>query len=78
MKPYSVGATKKFMPEWVWDLDSKQANVLIDGMILGDGHKMKGTITRRYDTSSVKLANDFQRLCLHAGLSANLYTKYGR
>ena len=30
----------------------------------------------RYDTSSEILANDFQRLCLHAGYSANKYLKY--
>jgi DNA-directed RNA polymerase II subunit RPB2 len=32
--------------------------------------------TRRYDTSSIKLANDFQQLCIHAGWSANIYLKY--
>jgi hypothetical protein len=32
--------------------------------------------TRRYDTSSIQLADDFQRLCLHAGFSANKCLKY--
>jgi replicative DNA helicase Mcm len=32
--------------------------------------------TRRYDTSSKKLADDFQRLCLHAGYSTNITIKY--
>jgi hypothetical protein len=32
--------------------------------------------TRRYDTSSIQLADDFQRLCLHAGWSANKVLKY--
>nr|URM62346.1 DNA directed RNA polymerase subunit 2 [Mimivirus sp.] len=43
-------------------------------MMLGDGHWMKNG-TMRYDTSSLKLANDFQRLCLHAGWSTNMTIK---
>ena len=44
-------------------------------MVLGDGHTMKNG-TRRYDTSSTELANDFQRLCFHAGWSCNITIKY--
>ena len=75
MRPLSVGATNKTLPEWVWDLTTVQARWLIHGMMLGDGHWMDNG-TRRYDTSSKKLANDFQRLCLHAGWSANMHLKY--
>ncbi|NDB87242.1 MAG: hypothetical protein EB127_31855, partial [Alphaproteobacteria bacterium] len=32
--------------------------------------------TERYDTSSTQLADDFQRLCLHAGWSCNKIVKY--
>lgn len=74
--PFSVGAVNKYLPTWVWSLNMKQCRILIDGMTLGDGHKMKGTTTRRYDTSSKKLADDFQRLCLHAGYSCNIAIKY--
>ena len=45
-------------------------------MMLGDGHTMANG-TRRYDTSSKQLADDFQRLCLHAGWSTNISVKYG-
>jgi RNA polymerase Rpb2, domain 6/RNA polymerase Rpb2, domain 7 len=48
---------------------------LIHAMMLGDGHTMKNG-TRRYDTSSPQLADDFQRLCLHAGWSCNICIKY--
>lgn len=75
LNPLSVGAINKYLPEWVWELDGQYPRDLIHGMLLGDGHPMKGTTTKRYDTSSIKLANDFQRLCLHAGWSANLYHK---
>lgn len=73
--PLSVGSVNKFLPEWVWSLNIMECRMLISGMMLGDGHTMENG-TRRYDTSSVKLANDFQRLCLHAGWSCNRITKY--
>ena len=72
---YAVGAINKSLPDWVWKLSMANCEILMNSMILGDGHYMKNG-TLRYDTSSVKLANDFQRLCLHAGYSANLYLKY--
>ncbi len=72
---YSVGAINKQLPEWVWLLEREQCKSLINGMLLGDGHTMKNG-TERYDTSSIKLANDFQRLCLHAGYSCNIIIKY--
>ncbi|RYE20667.1 MAG: hypothetical protein EOP45_10670, partial [Sphingobacteriaceae bacterium] len=74
MKQFSVGAINKYLPEWVWGLTMNQARILIKGMMLGDGHTMVNG-TMRYDTSSIKLANDFQRLCLHAGWSANIIVK---
>ena len=70
IKKYSVGAVNKYLPYWVWELNRQECKWLIHGMCLGDGHTMKnGTI--RYDTSSTRLADDFQRLCLHAGYSTN-------
>ncbi len=76
MKPFSVGATNKKLPEWVWSLTRENCRILINGMMLGDGHSMKGTTTRRYDTSSHELADDFQRLCLHAGYACNITKKH--
>jgi DNA-directed RNA polymerase II subunit RPB2 len=73
--PINVGATEKYLPDWTWSLTPDQCKILIHGMMLGDGHTMKNG-TRRYDTSSIKLANDFQRLCLHAGYSSNICLKY--
>jgi hypothetical protein len=75
-KTVDVGAIKKSLPEWVWILDQNQCRLLIDGMLLGDGHIVKGSTTYRYDTSSTKLADDFQRLCLHAGYCSNIAIKY--
>ena len=73
--PLSVGAIHKSLPSWAFQLSKEQAQVLIHGMVLGDGHTMDNG-TRRYDTSSVQLKDDFQRLCLHAGWAANVSVKY--
>ena len=74
LKQFSLGAVNKCMPEWCWNLNPKQAQRLIMGMMLGDGHTMKNG-TMRYDTSSTQLADDFQRLCLHAGWATNKKVK---
>ena len=75
IKPLSNGAVNKYLPQWVWNLTREQSIVLLEGMECGDGHIMKNG-TPRYDTSSKQLADDYQRLCLHAGFSANKYLKY--
>jgi len=72
----STNATDKHLPKWCWYLSMEQSQLLLSSMILGDGHYMKKTTTIRYDTSSKQLRDDFQRLCLHAGYSANWYLKY--
>jgi hypothetical protein len=73
--PLSVGSINKSLPVWVWCLTTEQCKILINGMMLGDGHTMENG-TRRYDTSSPQLADDFQRLCLHAGYATNISIKY--
>ena len=75
IKPLSVGAINKQLPSWVWCLSMTQCRTLIAGMMLGDGHTMKNG-TRRYDTSSKQLADDFHRLCIHAGYAASIILKY--
>ncbi len=75
MFPFSVGGNNKYLPEWVWYLDREQCKILINGMLLGDGDF--GTVKNRryYTTTSTVLADQFQRLCLHAGFSANKLLK---
>ncbi len=67
---YSNGATNKKLPEWVWLLSERQTRILISGLIAGDGTIMKNGVERFFTSSNV-LADQFQRLCLHAGWSAN-------
>lgn len=71
----STQSVNKRLPDWVWSLPRNLSQVLLDGMILGDGHTMANG-TRRYDTSSLYLRDQFQQLCLHAGSSANACLKY--
>lgn len=74
MLPFSVGGNNKYLPDWVWYLNREQCKVLIHGMLLGDGDF--GTVKQgRYYTTSTVLADQFQRLCLHAGFSANKLLK---
>lgn len=78
-KDLSVGAPNKFLPDWVWELSQAQARTLIYNMLLGDGTFNKNTACESYYTSSIRLADDFQRLCLHAGWSTNkiIHSKAG-
>lgn len=78
MLQWSVGANNKYLPEWVWQLSTEQCRKLLAAMILGDGHITKQG-TSVYSTSSTRLADDVQRLALHAGWSANkrLHTPAG-
>jgi DNA-directed RNA polymerase II subunit RPB2 len=72
-------STNKRLHDWVWHLNRDQCQKLITAMCLGDGGlnvtKNSTTDTWRYYTSSTGLADDFQRLCLHAGYSTNKILK---
>ena len=72
MLPYSVGAPHKFLPDWAWSLSASQCRTLIHAMQLGDGSFYEKTGCSVYYTSSVRLADDFQRLCIHAGWTSNI------
>ena len=70
LAPLSVGALAKRLPEYVWALSQRQARVLLEALIESDGHR--APTNTRYCTSSAGLADDVQRLALHAGWSANI------
>ena len=68
----SVGALKKYLPEYVWNLSQRQSQVLMEALLQGDGTTMqyKGEDEfSRYCTISPILANDVSRLALHCGWS---------
>jgi DNA-directed RNA polymerase II subunit RPB2 len=70
----SVGAVEKSLPDWVWKLSARQCRILLDGLMLGDGHTTETSC--HYFTSSVKLRDDVQRLCQHAGWTAYIVKRY--
>jgi hypothetical protein len=70
---FSLGASNKFLPEWCFKLSKIQSQLLINSMQLGDGYFCKNTSASWYSTTSIKLADQFQQLCLHAGYTANIF-----
>lgn len=66
-------STKKYLPKFVWNLSQKQCRILLDAMLQSDGCN-KGN-RWEYCTSSEKLANDFQRLCIHSGWTTKIMIK---
>ena len=70
----SVGATNKYLPEYIWNLSKRQCIILLEALIQGDGNTLtspKGiTDFNRYYTTSIKLADEVMRLSTHCGWSA--------
>jgi hypothetical protein len=59
----SAGALDKRLPTYVWQLSQRQARLLLEAL---------GATSALYTASSAGLADDVQRLALHAGWSANI------
>ena len=59
------------MPVWTWILSTRQAVLMLDALILGDG-TIHNNGARAYYSSSISLMDDFQRLCLHCGCAADI------
>jgi hypothetical protein len=79
MKDLSVGAPNKRLPDWVWQLSMEQSRQLLHAMQLGDGSFSNKSSASMYYTSSRGLADDFMKLCIHAGWSGtiSLHNKAG-
>ena len=70
----SVGATNKTLPIWTKLLSSRQSEILLNSMCLGDGHETATSL--HYSTSSIKLRDDIQILAQHAGFTAYYTARY--
>jgi hypothetical protein len=71
LKKSSLGALNKYLPDYVWQLSQRDARVLLNALVEGDGsHNLQGSAC--YYTSSKRLANDVARLALHAGWSGTV------
>jgi replicative DNA helicase Mcm len=69
-------ASDKYIPLEIKNLSSSQLRILFDSLILGDGYTTKKSKHVGFVTSSKRLADDFQELCLKLGMSANKYLKF--
>jgi DNA-directed RNA polymerase beta subunit len=67
----STTIDNKQLPEWVWNLSKNQAKLLSHFMQLGEYGFNKTKSSSVYYSASSKLADDFTKLLLHAGLCGN-------
>lgn len=65
---------QKYIPDFVWSLSARQLKILYDSLMLGDGSLSVGSTgtKRTYYTSSKRLADDFQKLCLYIGYAGDI------
>jgi len=66
-------AGDKYLPEFVWNLSKRQSEILLNGLMLGDGFERSDM--KEYFTSSKQLADDVQRLVIQCELSSNIREK---
>ena len=66
-------AGEKYLPEFVWSLSKRQSEILLNGLMLGDGFERSDM--KEYFTSSKQLADDVQRLVIQCELSSNIREK---
>lgn len=64
--------------DFVQTLSAASAELLIDTLVSGDGHRTKHSAgeTRHFGTSSPEQAASFQMLCVLAGLSCSVRSRY--
>ena len=70
-KPLSVGAIRKYLPAWCFELSMEQSQILLDSLCLGDGHETATSLS--YSTSSKQLRDDIQILVQHAGYTSGFF-----
>jgi DNA-directed RNA polymerase II subunit RPB2 len=66
LKDYILDDNKRF-PEWIWNLNKTKCLILINNF-------MFDKLTQKYNTSSILLADDLQRLYFHAGIITKITT----
>ena len=72
LKPYTINQK---LPEWCFDLDMYYSQKLLEGMFFSNSYHMTSKDKIRYYTSSIRLRDDIQHLCLHSGWVCNYFNK---
>lgn len=65
------GSARKHLPGMVWMLPARQKQILLDTLLLGDGHSYPSG-QDVYTTTSPQLADDVQRLAMELGRCAKI------
>jgi len=68
-----IAQSKNQLPKWIWYLPPSLCRILIKTII---SKAINDNETEIYNTSYKILADDFQRLCLHAGWACNIVSEY--
>jgi hypothetical protein len=63
----------KYLPDYAFELSTRQSNILLDALLCGDGSNNGGSW--EFYTGSKQLADDFQRLTVHCGCSSKMTLK---
>jgi len=74
-KECGAGALNKRLPCWAFDLSARQAEVLLNALMAGDGTRCRGG-WQVYYTISPRLAGDVQALAVIAGRRSNMWGPY--
>jgi hypothetical protein len=72
LKQFSNDISTKFLPEWCFNLSKYQSELLVNSMLLNYDSLCK-TTTCWYSTTSNKLADQLQQICIHAGYVCNKF-----
>jgi len=65
-------AINKYLPDFVFELSTRQSNILLNALLCGDGTQSNHSISWSFSTSSKRLADDFQRLTINCGCSSKM------
>jgi len=70
------GSLNKRLPSWTRSLSRRQATLLLGCLVLGDGTKRD--FSDVYYTTSRRLADDIQAMCVHAGVVSQVWGPYAQ
>ncbi|KAG9303767.1 hypothetical protein G9A89_018664 [Geosiphon pyriformis] len=72
LQPLKSEPCKQHLPDWVWRLSARQCQLLLQNIIGIELYFKQWQRKNVFYTKSFLLADELQRLCLHAGWSANI------
>ena len=70
MRRYLCCIGNGLFPDWIWSLSARQSKLLLDSILLASEVE---DVENKFYTTFQRLANDVQRLAIHAGYFATVY-----